>query len=107
MRIQAGDKLKQGKLKPGTQAAQPPGCVTKPKSVPKCTLSTPALPQGPSGRRPPTMQVLQETQARSPGREDPLQEGTATRSSILAWGIPWTGEPGGLQSTGSPRVRQE
>ena len=36
--------------------------------------------------------------------EDPLEEETATRSSILAWKIPWTEGPGGLQSTGSPRV---
>ena len=33
------------------------------------------------------------------GQEDPLEEGTATHSSILAWRIPWTEEPGGLQST--------
>ena len=32
------------------------------------------------------------------GREDPLEKGTATHSSILAWGIPWTEKPGGLQS---------
>ena len=38
------------------------------------------------------------------GREDPLEEGMATLSSILAWRIPWTEEPGGLQSMGSPRV---
>ena len=38
------------------------------------------------------------------GREDPLEEGMATHSSILAWRIPWTGEPGGLQSVGSQRV---
>ena len=37
---------------------------------------------------------------RSLGREDPLEEEIATRSSILAWRIPWTEEPGGLQSTG-------
>ena len=37
---------------------------------------------------------------RSLGREDPLEEGMATHSSILTWGIPWTEEPGGLQSTG-------
>ena len=37
---------------------------------------------------------------RSLGREDPLEEGTATHSSILACGIPWTEEPGGLQSMG-------
>ena len=36
--------------------------------------------------------------------EDPLEEGMATNSSILAWRIPWTEEPGGLQSTGSQRV---
>ena len=40
-------------------------------------------------------------QVRSLGREDPLEEEMATRSSILAWEIPWTEEPGGLQSTGS------
>ena len=39
------------------------------------------------------------------GWEDPLEEGMATYSSILAWRIPWTEEPGGLQSVGSQRVR--
>ena len=39
-------------------------------------------------------------QVRSLGREDPLEEGTATQSSILAWRIPWTEEPAGLQSLG-------
>ena len=38
------------------------------------------------------------------GQEDPLEEGMATHSSILAWEIPWTEEPGGLQSVGSQRV---
>ena len=41
------------------------------------------------------------------GLEDPLDEGTTTRSSILAWRIPWTEEPGALQSTGSQRVKQD
>ena len=41
---------------------------------------------------------------RSLGQEDPLDEGVATHSSILAWRIPWTEEPGGLQSIGSQRV---
>ena len=41
---------------------------------------------------------------RSLGREDPLEKGMATHSSILAWRIPWTREPGGLQSMGSPRM---
>ena len=38
------------------------------------------------------------------GQEDPLEEGMATHSSILAWRTPWTGEPGGLRSTGSQRA---
>ena len=41
------------------------------------------------------------------GQEDPLEEGMATHSSILPWIIPWTEEPGGLQSMGSQRVRYE
>ena len=44
-------------------------------------------------------------QVRSLDQEDPLEEGLATHSSILAWRIPWTEEPGGLQSIGSHRVR--
>ena len=47
---------------------------------------------------------VQETRVRSLGREDPLEKGMATHSSILVWEIPWTEEPGGLQSTGSQRV---
>ena len=42
-----------------------------------------------------------------PGREDPLEEGPATHSSILAWRIPWTEEPGGLQSMGLQTVRKD
>ena len=42
-----------------------------------------------------------------PGPEDPLEEGTATHCSILAWRIPWTEEPGGLQSMGSQRDTTE
>ena len=42
-----------------------------------------------------------------PGREDPLEQEMATRSSILAWNIPWTEEPGRLQSTGSQRAGQD
>ena len=53
-------------------------------------------------RNPPSME---ETGVRSLGQEDPLEEGMATHSSILAWRIPWTEEPGELQSTGSHRVR--
>ena len=49
-------------------------------------------------KNPPIIQELHETWVRSLGREDRLEEGTATHSSILAWRIPWTEEPGGLQS---------
>ena len=42
-----------------------------------------------------------------PGWEDPLEEGMATHSSTLAWRIPWTEEPGGLQPVGSQRVRHD
>ena len=45
-----------------------------------------------------------ETLVRSLGWEDPLEKGMAIHSSILAWRIPWTGEPAGLQSMGSQRV---
>ena len=48
--------------------------------------------------------AMQETWVQSLGREDPLEDGIATHSSILAWRIPWTEEPGGLQSIGSQRV---
>ena len=41
------------------------------------------------------------------GQEDPLEKGMATHSSILAWRIPWTEESGGLQPTGSHRVRHD
>ena len=46
----------------------------------------------------PAMQESQEMQVPSLGREDPLEEGMATRFSILVWSIPWTEEPGRLQS---------
>ena len=48
--------------------------------------------------------TVQEIWVRFLGQEDPLEEGMATHSSILAWRIPWTEEPGRLQSTGSHRV---
>ena len=48
--------------------------------------------------------AVQETRVQSPDRGDPLEKGMPTHSSLLAWGIPWTEEPGGLQSTGSQRV---
>ena len=48
--------------------------------------------------------AMRETWVRCLGREDPLEKEMATHSSILAWRIPWTGDPGGLQSTGLQRV---
>ena len=48
--------------------------------------------------------AIQETQSRSLNQEDPLEREMATHSRILAWRIPWTEEPGGLQSMGSQRV---
>ena len=50
------------------------------------------------------MQEMQETQALSLGREDPLEEGMVTHFSILSGNIPWTEVPGRLQSTGSQRA---
>ena len=55
-------------------------------------------------KNPPAMQDTQKTQVGSLGWEDPLEEEMATHPSILAWRIPWTEEPGGLQATRSQRV---
>ena len=51
--------------------------------------------------------AVQETWLRSLSWEDPLEEGMATHSSIRAWRISWTEEPGGLPSTGSERVKHD
>ena len=48
--------------------------------------------------------AMKETRIQSLGWEDPLEKGMGTHSSILAWRIPWTEEPGGLQSVGSQRA---
>ena len=53
----------------------------------------------------PAMRETQETQVRSLGWEDPMEEEMSTQSNILAWKIPWTEEPDGLQSIGSQRGR--
>ena len=50
---------------------------------------------------------MRETRVLSLGREDPLEKEMAAHSCILAWRIPWMEDPGGLQSTGSKRVRQD
>ena len=51
--------------------------------------------------------AMQETWVQSLGREDPLEKGIVTHSSILAWRIPWTEEPGRLESMGSQRIRHD
>ena len=51
--------------------------------------------------------AMWETWVRSLGWEDPLEKGMATYSSVLAWRIPWTEEPGGLQSMALLRVRHD
>ena len=84
-----------------------------PSSLPGC----PPADMGQSGRRPTLTQgaslvaqpiqnppAIQEPRVRSLGLEDPLEKGTATHSRILAWRIPWTEGPGGLQSMRSQRV---
>ena len=58
-----------------------------------------------SGKGPACQCRRHETWVQSLGQEDPLEEGMATRSGILAWRIPWTEQPGWLQSIGSHRVR--
>ena len=51
--------------------------------------------------------AMQETQVQFLGQEDPLEKEMAAHSSILAWRIPWMGEPGRLQSMGSRRIRHD
>ena len=51
--------------------------------------------------------AMQETQVRSLGWEDPLEKEMATHPSILAWRIPWTEEPGGLQPKGLQRIGRD
>ena len=58
------------------------------------------FPGGSAVKNLPAMQELQETRVRSLGWADPLEEGMATHSSILAWSMPWIEEPGGLSPWG-------
>ena len=55
----------------------------------------------------PAMLEIQDSRVRSLSQEEPLEERMATHCSVLAWRIPWTEEHGGLQSTGSHRVRHD
>ena len=63
----------------------------------------------PSGLAVMSLTAVQESQVQSllQGREDPLEKEMEIRSSVLAWRIPWMGEPGGLQSLGSQRVKHD
>ena len=63
------------------------------------------FPSGSAVKSPPAVQEVQEARVQSLGWEDPLEEGMPTHSSVLAWRIPWTEEPGRLQPIGSQRVR--
>ena len=75
------------------------------KSKPAHTWNTQIhLPAGSSVKNLP---AVLESRVQFLGHKDPLEKGTATHSSILASRIPWTEEPGGLQSTGSQRVRHD
>ena len=67
-------------------------------------LQVDSLPTELSGK---PMQEIQKMWVQSLGQEDPLEEGVATHSSILAWKILWTEEPGRLQSMESQRVRHD
>ena len=51
--------------------------------------------------------AMREIEIQSLGQGDPLEKGMATHSIILTWRVPWTEEPGGLQSVGSQRVRHD
>ena len=62
------------------------------------------LPSGSAVKNPPAMQGLQESRLQSLGQEDTLEKDMANHSTILAWRIPWTEEPGRLQSMGLQRV---
>ena len=65
------------------------------------------FPGGSVVKNPPTMQETQMTRVQSLGQEHPLDEALATHFNILAWEIPWTEKPGGLQSLGLQRARHD
>ena len=65
-------------------------------------LGSPIFPSGCEGKLGVALESLQGL-----GQEDPLEDEMATHSSVLAWGVPWTEEPGRLQSTGLQRVGQD
>ena len=69
-----------------------------------CDLEFLVLPDSLVAQRLKHLPAMQETWVQSLGWEDPVEKEMATRSSILAWRLPWMEEPRGLQSTGSPRI---
>ena len=85
----------------------PSMCLLPRKVVLACSLQeAQGFPGGTSGEEPACQcRRHKKMRVRSLGLEDPLEEGKAVRSSILAWRIPWTEKPGGLLSMGSQRVR--
>ena len=79
-----------------------------PPRTPSFPVSTSGSPLGfPGVQTVKSLPTVQETRVRSLGREGPLEKGMATHSSTLAWKIPWTGEPGGLQSMGVAKSRTD
>ena len=68
---------------------------------------SPIFPGGSGVKNPPAVWETQEIGVQTLGWEDPLEKEMATHSSILDWEIPWTEEPGKLQSMGSQTVRQD
>ena len=87
-----------GQLPQGMHIYSRVGCVL---------LQPPRTHDGSVVKNPPAMQETREMQVRVLGREDPLEEGMATLSSVLAWRVPWTEDPGGLPSVESQRVRPD
>ena len=87
----------------GLRSHMPPSQTAKPWN--RSNVVTGASPMARQIKNLPVMQKTQEMRVWSLCWEDPLEEGMATRSNIFAWKIPWTEEPGGLQSRGSQRVR--
>ena len=90
---------------PGSESSFPVSPALKVDSLPTEPMGKPTrYLESLVAQRVKRLPAMQETRVRSLGREDPLEKEMATHSSILAWRIPWTEEPGGLQSTGSQRV---
>ena len=86
-------------------AVRRPGCPQAHETHFICFL--PSSEGFPGGSVVKNLPARQETRVASLAREDPLEKEMAAHSSVLAWRIPWTEEPGGLQTMGSQRVRHD